>query len=577
MSKKKTNSFLAKIKNKLGKKSDETLENESEIIDDLDGHDDFEESDITGEHEILDHQESTEELETSQTEEEITYSDDEQDEITFSSQDDLSIEEELTSGSIDLKEFNEADDSDLNFDTVEEEEEEEFVAQEFKIDDKEKQILEELDDSPLLHEGEGQNPMEVEGVEAATGQEAITHNDNDEVQDDQEYEEYESEYNEEEEELEYDDNDFQEMNLPRPSIKQRFLTALTSLKSKAQGISKGTSNNPSIPKSSSENVAGLSKIKDINWDELVSRIFSPSSRKFIHKAFITSMFSFMAYFGGKGLALYLRPKESSSTKSAIKKSQTPRNNYRAATNKIKKANLFNALTQEGALPQRKTKKKKPQPSICRNSKKTSSLPLKLVSTTVLQDSVKSVASVQVRGASQLEDIREGETLDKFAKIGRIETSRLTFKNIKSGECEFIESKDKKDKPSPIEVVSPQEGKKLLKPREGISQKGNNFKIKNKVREELLSNMSEVLTQAKAIQIKNPDGTLSFKMTNIVPGSIYSQLDIQENDTISAINGKKFNNLNDLMSLFGRIRDIPNFTITKKRDGSEMTSDYNFED
>ena len=33
------------------------------------------------------------------------------------------------------------------------------------------------------------------------------------------------------------------------------------------------------------------------------------------------------------------------------------------------------------------------------------------------------------------------------------------------------------------------------------------------------------------EIKNPDGSLSFKMTDVVPGSIYSQLDISDGDII----------------------------------------------
>ena len=74
---------------------------------------------------------------------------------------------------------------------------------------------------------------------------------------------------------------------------------------------------------------------------------------------------------------------------------------------------------------------------------------------------------------------------------------------------------------------------------------------------MLGNISSVLTQARAIPITNGDGTISFKVTEIVPGSIYSQLNIQENDIITGINGKK---LTQLMKShhFWKIRDITNF-------------------
>ncbi len=516
MSKKKPNSFLGKIKGKFSKNAEDDLI-EDEFI---------EENEIN-------------------PDDDLQFSDDDSDDAT-------DIEDALMPSLDDLNEVDEDD----------EEDEEEFIASELKIGDAQKEELENISDAPLLHEGEGENPLEKEGVEAATGDEAIIH-----------------------EEVEYEEDDQQDWqeeydDFPSPSQtgKEKFLAALTSVKTKARSlIKKNDSDNEVTKLSTSSKGSDFNSIKELNWDEVVSTIFSPASRKLIHKSFIISLFAFGTYFTGKTIALSLRPKEDKKTTIAKKLPQAPRENFRASTNLIKRANIFNARPQEGELPKRKNVVEVEQPKICKDAKKTSKLPLKLVNTIVLQDSVKSVASVQIRGNSKLKDIREGEKLDKFAEIGRIERLRLIFKNLKSGECEFIETKRKKSRLKPIKIVSAQKGKKLLSKHEGIVQAGNKFKIKNKVREELLSNMSKVLTQARAIQIKNPDGTLSFKMTEIVPGSIYSQLDIQDNDTISAINGKKFTNLNDLMSLFGRIRDIPQFTITKKRDGAETTVDYNFED
>ena len=68
----------------------------------------------------------------------------------------------------------------------------------------------------------------------------------------------------------------------------------------------------------------------------------------------------------------------------------------------------------------------------------------------------------------------------------------------------------------------------------------------------------------------------YTITEIVPGSIYSQLNIQENDIITGINGKKVNSINEVTSLLGKIRDITNLSITVERDGEETTQDYSFE-
>ncbi|MBT5093448.1 MAG: PDZ domain-containing protein [Halobacteriovoraceae bacterium] len=93
---------------------------------------------------------------------------------------------------------------------------------------------------------------------------------------------------------------------------------------------------------------------------------------------------------------------------------------------------------------------------------------------------------------------------------------------------------------------------------------------------MLGNINEILTQARAIQIKNPDGSLSFKMVEVVPGSLYSKLNIQDGDIITGINGKKIKNLNEIMALFGKIRSIDHFELSVKRNGIESSMDYDFE-
>jgi type II secretory pathway component PulC len=93
---------------------------------------------------------------------------------------------------------------------------------------------------------------------------------------------------------------------------------------------------------------------------------------------------------------------------------------------------------------------------------------------------------------------------------------------------------------------------------------------------MVTNMSDILTQAKAIQIMNPDGSLCFKMTEVVKGSLYSQLNIQEDDIICNINGKKIENLNDLMGLLGKIKEIDQFQLGLKRNGMSENLDYGFE-
>ena len=93
---------------------------------------------------------------------------------------------------------------------------------------------------------------------------------------------------------------------------------------------------------------------------------------------------------------------------------------------------------------------------------------------------------------------------------------------------------------------------------------------------MLGNISSVTHSSKSNSYNQWRWNISFKVTEIVPGSIYSQLNIQENDIITGINGKKVNSINEVTSLLGKIRDITNLSITVERDGEETTQDYSFE-
>lgn len=93
---------------------------------------------------------------------------------------------------------------------------------------------------------------------------------------------------------------------------------------------------------------------------------------------------------------------------------------------------------------------------------------------------------------------------------------------------------------------------------------------------MLEDIGEILTQAKAVQIRNPDGSLSFQMTEVVPGSIYAHLNIQNGDIIKSINGEPIQDLNKLMTLFGNVKNLDNVQISVVKDGEEQNMDFSFE-
>lgn len=320
------------------------------------------------------------------------------------------------------------------------------------------------------------------------------------------------------------------------------------------------------------------KITDkFSWNDFVLRLFSPYQRGKIHSAFLILFVATLTYMVGKNIALFFNK-----TPPVVKVSKPQQIPLETADttlqdiNNIAAKNLFNAKESDKAGD---TAKLKDIDSIvCLDAEKPTNVQIKLLDTIVLQDSVKSVASVQVRGSSELMNVREGERVEDMVEISKIDRMKLILKNLQTGDCEYAASENDMETPMPpLRIMSPKAGKSLFKSlNPNIKNVGNSFKIKRAYRDQLMNNMSEILTQAKAVQMTNPDGSLCFKMTEVVPGSIYSQLNIQENDIICNINGKKIENLNELMGLLGRIKEMDQFQIGMKRNGMTENLEYGFE-
>jgi type II secretion system protein C len=320
------------------------------------------------------------------------------------------------------------------------------------------------------------------------------------------------------------------------------------------------------------------RIQKFNWNDFVTRIFSPYSRGKIHAWFLVLIIISTTYIAGKTIALLFSKSNTVVSRPASLPMMMPNADTTGQDiGKIMSANLFNIKENEKAANVGEAKKDIAS-IVCTDGDKPTSLSAKLMDTVILQDTIKSVASVQMRGGEDLLNLREGEKIDNSVEISKITRQKLILKNLQTGDCEYLmaDSEDNLQAP-PMKILSAKEGRKLFKSANpNIKNVGNNFKIKKAYRETMMNNMSEILTQAKALQITNPDGSLCFKMTEVVPGSLYTQLNIQENDIVCSINGKKIENLNELMGFLGKIREIDNMQIGVNRNGMTENLDYNFE-
>ena len=302
----------------------------------------------------------------------------------------------------------------------------------------------------------------------------------------------------------------------------------------------------------------------------IEKFLSRSSREPIHQAALVVLVCAITYTLGKTTAIVLKGSPHLDSSKDYTVSIPIDDSFNPATlNQVKSINVFRTNT--GLIPKKGLADKK-----CEEAQQSSNLPIKLVNTIVLQDSIKSIASVQVRGDRDLQEVRIGDQISNIAQIAKITRLEILVKNLETGMCESIISDTKsKDGSPPISIMSPSQSReyKANKKISGIDNVGNKFTISKTLLDDKLKDIAAVLTQAKAIQIQNPDGSLAFKMTELDPTGIFPYLGIQDGDIITSINGKPIYNMNEVMLLFGRIKGLDNLALGIKRDGTDSNQEY----
>jgi hypothetical protein len=308
-----------------------------------------------------------------------------------------------------------------------------------------------------------------------------------------------------------------------------------------------------------------------NVSQSIEKLLSRTTRESIHQVALVLIVCSVTYTLGKVTALVVRGTIKLDSSKDYTVSIPLNEDFNPATlNQVKSINIFRTNSGIGGKKNLAADKK------CEEAEQKSNLPIKLINTVVLQDSIKSLASVQIRGDRDLEELRTGDQISNLAKIFKITRLEILVKNLETGMCESITSDSKNiESNSPISVMSPAQSRefKMNKKISGIDNVGNKFSISKTLLDEKLKDIAAVLTQARAVKIQNPDGSLSFKMTELDPQGIFPYLGIQDQDIITSINGKPIYDMNEVMLLFGRIKGLDQLSLGIKREGTDSVQEY----
>lgn len=193
-------------------------------------------------------------------------------------------------------------------------------------------------------------------------------------------------------------------------------------------------------------------------------------------------------------------------------------------NVISSRNLFNS---EGLIPGEEG-----APTGDPNAAPTrTSLPINLVGTLIMKNELRSIATLEDKGVNQVYPLRIQDEVPGKLKILSIEPYRVTFLNISSNRREFVELPQEGSPVTSRLSVIP--GAKIG----GIEQVSpNTFNIQRSEIEKAFQDINQIITQARAVPHTENGRLVGYRLFQIVPGSIYTKLGIQEEDIICGVDG-----------------------------------------
>lgn len=199
-----------------------------------------------------------------------------------------------------------------------------------------------------------------------------------------------------------------------------------------------------------------------------------------------------------------------------------------------------------------------------------SLPMTLIGTVILKNELRSVATIEDKGDGQVYPVRVDDELPGKIKILSIEPYKVIFRNLTSGRKEYVDMPEEGNgtritvgslssrKTGPIEMTAP-----------------NQFNIARVELDKYLSNINDVLTQARAVPHFENGQPAGYKLIQIVQGSVYEKLGLKNNDILCGVNGESINDPSRAFELMNQLKTASALELCVKRDGQTNTMSYNF--
>lgn len=198
----------------------------------------------------------------------------------------------------------------------------------------------------------------------------------------------------------------------------------------------------------------------------------------------------------------------------------------------------------------------------------STLPITLTGTLVHSNPDKSLAALEIKGKNQILSFHPKQQIESLATLEKVERMKIFLRNSNTGRMEYIEMKNAPKLALKTSTASTGSGE--------VKKIGENeFEMKRSDLMKYTNDLSSILMQARVLPAKRGGSgeIYGFRLVEMQPGSIYSQLGLQVMDVITGVNGTPVTNAQQAMELYTTLRNAPNVDIQVERGGRNQSLKY----
>jgi general secretion pathway protein C len=304
---------------------------------------------------------------------------------------------------------------------------------------------------------------------------------------------------------------------------------------------------------------------------ILNRLKSSSVRPPLEKYYVFSLALLVGYIAADLGLLYLRPTMLPQEAPPVK----PARDIRAPMKNLAEYNIItdrNIFNEDGKIPPALGATDDKQDNSTRPAV-LSQLPLQLLGTIVHFNPDLSIATVNITSKSVSMSYKVGEEIESLARVTKVERKKVTFINLNNRMPEYIEIPEDAILNFGLQALT------APAPNSIIDQRGRyDFAIRRTDLENLTSNLSSLLQQARMEPVFSPDGIgiEGFRFSNIQAGSIYEKLGFKIGDMIRSVNGEPVNSASKAMEMYNVLKSSTQVQLGVERDGRDERFNYSIQ-